>query len=148
MPGPKHAKRVTGTSGMCLFAEKPGAEARARKLVDGSKFTGRRPELSENVEGSSTGCSKIRARNGRHFDRFSRQNALARPQRPPGGQLVEMGQGPSTSWSKSSREACEPWLRPFNMTLAFSTLHWYNCTTTLNRGLGFSVGLGSGRPVL
>jgi hypothetical protein len=30
------------------------AGTRARKLVDGSKFTGRRPEISEIVEGSST----------------------------------------------------------------------------------------------
>jgi hypothetical protein len=33
---------------------------------------------------------------------------LARPQRAPGGQLVEIGQGPSTNWSKSPRVACEP----------------------------------------
>jgi hypothetical protein len=31
------------------------APCRARKLVDGSKFTGRRPDLSEIMEGYSTG---------------------------------------------------------------------------------------------
>jgi hypothetical protein len=31
------------------------------------------------------------------------------PRGRPGGQLVEIGQGPSTSWSKSSQGACEPW---------------------------------------
>jgi hypothetical protein len=51
---------------------------------------------------------EIWARNRGHFDQFSRQNTFARPQRPPEGQLVEIGQGTSTSWSKSPRGACEP----------------------------------------
>jgi hypothetical protein len=33
---------------------------------------------------------------------------LPAPRGPLGGQLVEIGQGPSTSWSKSPRGACEP----------------------------------------
>jgi hypothetical protein len=39
---------------------------------------------------------------------FARQNAFAHPQRTPGGQLSGIGQGPSTSWAKGPRGACEP----------------------------------------
>jgi hypothetical protein len=51
LPGPSSRTGYQSTSFCCSSAALP---ARARKLVDGSKFTGRRPEISEIVEGSST----------------------------------------------------------------------------------------------
>jgi hypothetical protein len=49
----KDMQRAVGSAVKDAVAHLPH-DIRARKLVDGSKFTGRRPEISEIVEGSST----------------------------------------------------------------------------------------------
>jgi hypothetical protein len=49
---------------------------------------------------------------GGRFDQFSRPNALAPPQTPPGRQLADIGLGPSSSKSITPGGGCEPWQLP------------------------------------
>jgi hypothetical protein len=51
---------------------------------------------------------------------------LPAPGGPLGGQLVEIGQGPSTSWSKSPRGACEP---------CYTLICWYHTIPFYFNGL-------------
>jgi hypothetical protein len=66
-----------------------GSQARRRVQMHEFFWKGLRP--ADRIVGPNAwGC----------FGQISRPNALPRPQRPPGGHLVEIGHGPSTSWSK------------------------------------------------